>query len=273
VSRTSNEVSGAHIVKHRVPYARGYFRYGIAAWLCLVFLPACGGGTAAGPGPTTLESLSLKLETAHFRVLADRATPTTVQLVADALEANRARIEADLEVASPRTTTVEVWTDAESFYRDMQATIGQRVDGATGYVSSPADLAILAGSNVPASTAVHEFCHCVMLRLNASIGNNPRWLWETVALYENGQFVDPRTVSYLRAGTFPTLAQLNSDYQSSLQIYDVGYLLGEFIVATWGQGSLARLVRDNGDIERVLGISVGTFQERWQAFVRAKYLS
>jgi hypothetical protein len=251
----------------------GIPRYPIAAWFCLVLLPGCGGDTTgAGTGPSTRESLSLKLETPHFRVLADRATPTTVQLVADALEANRARIETDLEVTSSRITTVEVWTDAESFYRDMQATIGQRFDGATGYVSGPSDLAILAGSNAPAHTAVHEFCHCVALRLNASIGNNPRWLWETVALYENGEFVDPRTASYLRAGTFPTLAQLNADYQNSQQIYQVGYVLGEFIVTTWGQGGLVRLVRGNGDIERVLEVSVPAFEERWQTFVRGKYL-
>ena len=244
-----------------------------AAWLCLILLlAACGRNTPAGPGSSTGEILALKLQTEHFRLLAGGASQAVVQSVADALEANCARIAADLDVTDLRPTTVEIWTDAESFYRDMEATSGRRWEGSAGYVKGPAHLSILAQSGAPTQAAVHEFVHCVSLRLNPTIANNPRWLWETVALYENGQFVDPRTLSYLVAGSFPTLPLLNSDFAVSRQVYQVGYVLGEFIVATWGQAALVRLVRTNGAIEQVLGVSVGTFEERWQTFVRAKYL-
>jgi len=40
---------------------------------------------------------------------------------------------------------------------------------------------------------VHGFCHAVSLYVSPTFGNNPRWLWEAVALYENAEFVDPRT--------------------------------------------------------------------------------
>ena len=46
---------------------------------------------------------------------------------------------------------------------------------------------------------VHEFAHCASMRVNPAIANNPRWLWETVALYEAGQIVDPRTLPYMTA--------------------------------------------------------------------------
>jgi len=54
--------------------------------------------------------------------LADRALPSTLRDVADTLEAALPRISADLGVTAMPTTTVEVWTDRESFYADMAAT-------------------------------------------------------------------------------------------------------------------------------------------------------
>ena len=232
--------------------------------------PACGrSGTASSPSASG-EVLSLKLETAHFRVWADRALPSTLRDVADTLEAALPRISVDLGVTAMPTTTVEVWTDRESFYADMAATLGRRYEGATGYVAGATNITILAGAN-PASAASHELAHCASLRANPSLGNNPRWLWETVALYENGDFVDPRTLTYLVAGNYPTLAQLDGDYSSTRQIYEVGFLIGEFVVAAWGKDGLVRLIAVNGDVMRAFGAAVSEFEQRWADFVRQKY--
>ena len=56
-----------------------------------------------------------------------------------------------------------------------------------------------------ATNVVHELAHCVSLRVNPRIGNNPRWLWESVAVYEAGQQVDLRTVPYMAALAPPGL--------------------------------------------------------------------
>ena len=111
------------------------------------------------------------------------------------------------------------------------------------------------------------------MSLNASFANNPRWLWETVALYENGEFVHPRTIPYLVSGAFPTLQQLNVDPNGGRQIYEVGYLLGEFIVSTWGRPAYLRLILSNGDVASVLGVSAANFESAWRAFVQQRYLS
>jgi hypothetical protein len=231
---------------------------------------ACGGSETTSSPSASGEVLSLKLESAHFRVWADRAAPSTLREIADRLEAELPRVSADLGVTAMPTTTVEVWTDRESFYADMLASIGRRYEGATGYVVGASNVTILSGSN-PAGEASHELIHCVSLRLNPGIGNNPRWLWETVALYENGERVDPRTLAYLVAGDYPTLAQLDGDYSATRQIYEVGFLIGEFIVATWGRDGLVRLVAANGDIPRTCGVAVEEFERRWAAFVRQTY--
>jgi len=40
--------------------------------------------------------------------------------------------------------------------------------------------------------AVHEIVHVATLNFNPNIGDNPRWLWESVPLYLAGEFVDPK---------------------------------------------------------------------------------
>jgi len=77
----------------------------------------------------------------------------------------------------------------------------------------------------------------------------------------------------MRSGSYPTIAQLNADFDSGRQVYEVGYVLGDFIATRWGSDAIVRLVQANGDIERVLGIAVGDFERRWYAFLEEKYLT
>ncbi len=76
------------------------------------------------PNVAPLETLSLKLETPHLRVMADRAAAATLRQIADALEADYPRIAADIGRVDLRVVTVAVWADAESFYRTMEAPSG-----------------------------------------------------------------------------------------------------------------------------------------------------
>ncbi len=52
---------------------------------------------------------------------------------------------------------------------------------------------------------------------------------------------------------------------------DVGYVLGDFIVSTWGMDAMLGLIRANGRLEQVLGISTGEFEQRWYTWLRARY--
>jgi hypothetical protein len=124
-----------------------------------------------------------------------------------------------------------------------------------------------------ALNATHEFAHIVTLLINPGFANNPRWLWEATALYVNGERVDPRTLGYMTSGQPPTLQALNSDITASVQIYQVGYTLAEFVVETYGRDALLRLVRANGDLAAVLGLTPARFERDWYAFVQARYLS
>jgi len=238
------------------------------AVICL----ACGSGaTSPSSGPTASdEQLTSRLTTTHFRILADRAAPATLQAIADSLEAAYPRMTADLGTGDLPVVTASVWQDQASFYNAMRQNTGQVFTGATGYVTGPQGIALLVNS-VVAGGASHEFAHVVSIAVNRTIPNNPRWLWETVALYENRDFVDPTTLSFIQAGRYPTIAALDSDYNVSRQVYQVGYVLGEFIVARWGQDGLVRLIRLNGDIPGALGVATAELESGWRAFLHEKY--
>jgi hypothetical protein len=119
--------------------------------------------------------------------------------------------------------------------------------------------------------AVHEFTHGVTLNIEPRVANNPRWLWEGVALYEAGQFVNPRRLSYIVNRHPPTLAELNANWQTNTQVYDLGYLLIEYIVEKWGRQHVVDLIKTFGNIPSVLGVSVSEFEVGWYEFVMRKY--
>ncbi len=234
---------------------------------------SCGGQTAASPS-ATLERPALKVTTAHFQILGDRAGPSLLQTIADTLEANYPRITSDLRVSGLETTSVYVWQDSTSFYDHMRRTAGTVWQGSGGWVPGPHTVSVLASgltASRAASGAVHEFAHVVSIAVNASIGNNPRWLWETVAVYENHEFVDPSTLDYMRAGNYPSLSDLDADFNSGRQVYRVGFLLGEYIVQRWGLDGLVRLIQRNGDVVAALGVATAEFESGWHTFLHQKY--
>jgi len=241
--------------------------------LCVLVMAtaaACSSDTPTSPDRQR-ETLAPRFQTDHFRVLAGTTPDSILRSAADRLEAEHPRIVAALGVTSLPTMTVRVWQDEATYFDELVRYFGVRYS-ARGYITGPTELRMLAGPTLP-TTAVHEFVHAASMSLNASFANNPRWLWETVALYENGEFVHPRSVPYLVNGAFPTLQQLNVDPNGGQQIYEVGYLLGEFIVSTWGRPAYLRLILSNGDVASVLGVSVANFESAWRAFVQQRYLS
>lgn len=116
---------------------------------------------------------------------------------------------------------------------------------------------------------IHEFAHCVTLNINASFGNRPRWLWESIASYEAGQFVHPSLLPYMVQHNPPTLDELNS--VSNTRIYEVGYLLAEYIVLNWSSQHLRDLIVNNGNITQTLGTTTAEFEAGWFSFVRERY--
>ncbi len=112
----------------------------------------------------------------------------------------------------------------------------------------------------------HEFTHCVHLNIDYS-PNNPRWLWEGVAQYEAGWFFDPNELEIIRKKEFPRFADLNNGTE-----YMLGFVLIEAIKDIWGFDAVIRLIKDQGDVQKVLKTNEHQFEEKVFEHIYEKYI-
>lgn len=210
----------------------------------------------------------------HFEfILYDGLNENIIPNISKKLEDNLPRVLDDLGVSNISKIKVKIWQDETNYLNAQQKDLGVKYPGSTGYVYGIAEVRILNRGNA-SLTVLHEVCHVISMYVNSSIPNNPRWLWEAVALYESQDFTHPKNISYLVQGNFPTLAELSSDFNSGNQkIYQVGYLLSEFIINTWGKPGYISIIKSNGNIQSTFGITNKQFEEDWKVFVTDKYLA
>lgn len=234
----------------------------------------CGGGSRQ-VSPAGEEHAGPQHASAHFIFHYTPADASVVAAVAAAADAEPGRITTDLGVAGMRQVHVYYYESRDAMAAAVRPTAGEIPSWATGLVTGPERIHLVSpavlGQSVEraASSVVHEFAHCAALTLQPRAGNNPRWLWETVATYESRQFVDPMRLPYLVAHEPPGLNDLSSF--SDRRVYDVGFLIGEFIVATWGAPALPRLITALGDTGAVLGVTAAEFERQWFESVKARY--
>jgi len=213
------------------------------------------------------------IENEYFSyILYDGLSQNILEPIQNKLEENYSRILNDLGEDAMGKVSVNIWNDESTFLADMQNSLGVSYPGAGGWIRSAYDIRILYQGNVTDQNVLHEFCHCVSMVVNPQIANNPRWLWEAVAIYESNEFIEPQTINYLVEGDFPTIAELNSDFNGGdREIYRVGYLLSEYIIFKWGNESYVNLIKSNGNILQTLEITTEEFEEGWKSFVIEKY--
>lgn len=238
--------------------------YILLATALAAFAACRGTSSPTDPGmPTTPVSLSLSMETAHFRLEYTAQDADKMVLYAEALKANYPRITRDLgQPGLPRITG--------RFYPDQASYTAATGYNATGSVAGPTVFDVVA-SPLQLSHPVHEFVHNVALHLTLS-AYETMWLWESTAVYEAEEFVHPATVPCLAdGGDFPTLAQV-STRSGDCHIYRVGYTIVELIVERWGFVELRALIRAHGNTQSVLGLSTVEFEAAWQEFVEERYL-
>lgn len=236
-----------------------------------VLLVACAHAPSA-PSPAQLQTRS----TDHFVFQYPAGDAAAIETIASVAEGEYARVIRDLGVDAMPQVRVTFYVDHGSLEAATRDVAGVIPALASGLVTSESAIHMMS-PNAPgwgpvdlvAVNVVHEFAHCVSLHLNPRIANNPRWLWESVAVYEAGQRVDLRTLPYMTALAPPPFDSLNTF--DNTRVYEVGYSIAEFVVSRWGQTALIRLVTSNADTAAVLGTSLGDFQRDWFTFVRDRY--
>jgi len=224
-------------------------------------------GTGAGTG---------SYRSAHFAFAYTPLDEKSIASIAAAVESQYARILSDLRSDSLPLVHVTFYLDHAALVAATSPVAGTVPSWAAGLAIAQDQIHLMspnapgwAMSDPSMSNIVHEFAHCVSMHLNARIPNNPRWFWESVAIYESGQTADLRTLGYMRDGQVPSFASLNSF--DNRQVYELGYSIAEFIVTRWGRDALNKLVWNNANVSAALGLSQTEFEAQWLAFVRQRY--
>jgi hypothetical protein len=212
---------------------------------------------------------------AHFTFYYTSYDSLSIKTTADSVEHNYSRILNDLLTDTILRTSVHFYKTYEELAQAVRHVVPNLPSWAIGLSTAKDTIHMLSPKHPEQNyedmliCLVHEFTHCVTLNIKPGFGNNPRWLWESIPLFEARQFIHPSQLPYMVNQNPPTLSQLNSI--SNTQIYEVGYLLAEFIVEDWSRQHLKNMIISNGNIQQTLGMSTAEFQTAWFQFVKNKY--
>ena len=219
----------------------------------------------------------LDISTAHFRIHFTAGDASSSDQLKSVLEDNYARICADLNVDTLPVITItfhasgSAFRSATGFSNLPSWVVGIATSSTQVHVVSPASPDANRPFEEMMKVFVHEFTHCVTLHVNGTFANNPRWLWEAVSLYEAGQFSHPSALSGWEDNNLPTLASLDANWQTNVDVYTAGYVMVEYILQTWDKQHLVSLILSNGNIEATFGVPVPAFEQGWWKFLRDRY--
>lgn len=219
----------------------------------------------------------------HFTFIFSSSIDTQkINSLSKALEENYLRISNDLQTTPANNIEVNIYAQR---WRYIKATGNW---GASGNVEGTSKLHLVEqawGESDSKKVALHEFTHAVVLKFlideepqpldgrgfDKKLSKFPVWLWEATSVYEAGQFHDPKTMPFLTNDSYPDLVELNNRYKGG-KIYMAGYTIIEYILHQYGKDKFIELIKNYGDLVKVLHVTEEEFSKGWYDFVKEKYL-
>lgn len=167
---------------------------------------------------------------------------------------------------------IHLWTDHEAFLEKQMEFFGLTQPTAVGFAHNHGLYMMYTGGSMSNAVALHEFIHVVSEWVQPNIRDNPRWLWEAVAVY-GSSFPSPNmtVLANVTERNCPSIEDFNADFDENTLIYTFGYSITDFIVSLWGKETLRELIESNGDLSGVLNLSEEEFLKGWMAFSAEKY--
>jgi hypothetical protein len=229
--------------------------------------------------PESRKEIKTKHFNFHFSSSID--TATIIEL-ANALENNYTRIGNHLKTQPSYNIKIYIYSQR---WRYIKATGNW---GASGSIEGITKLHFIDqtwGEPDSKKVALHEFAHTVTLKLlldnelqplnsknfDKRFSTFPVWLWEAISVYEAKQFVEPKSLPYLKSGNYPSISVLNNRAEGG-KMYSCGYTIIEYILSKYGQEGFLNLVRNYGDLKSTYSVTEDQFCKGWYEFVKEIYL-
>ena len=223
-----------------------------------------------------------EMKTGHFTFFFSKGIEASgIKDLSHALESAYSTVSTDLKTTPAQNIEVNIYAQR---WRYIKATKNW---GGSGNIEGVGKLHFVEqawGEADSKKVAVHEFVHTVVLKLLIDREAQPLtklfdqkflifpiWLWEAVSVYEAGQFVDPKTLVYLNDEHYPGIKELNDRLKGG-KIYTCGYTLIEYILSTYGQDGLIKLIENYGNLSLTFNVTEEQFSKDWYAFVKQNYL-
>jgi hypothetical protein len=220
---------------------------------------------------TSMDKTDRVYKTTHFKIFYTILDDTNIKEISDSLENGYPKITSHLRSGDLGIVNVHFYENIAGIIKAFPDfpvwAVGQAISVSEIHMISPNDPK--QDYQTMIRNTKHEFAHCVSMKINSTIGNNPRWLWESIALYEANFPWDPHMLPYLVSQKPPSLKELNEF--SNPKVYEVGYFIAQFITETYGTTALKSLVQNNGNLKDTLKIEDEEFTKQWFAFVKKKY--
>ena len=229
----------------------------------------------------SLEEKMWEFETPYFEAKLYKEYAVDIGLLRDVLRKVYIDVGKDLEYYPPEGTQIMFYTE-EDF-----RVIFKKSGIVRGFYDGTIRIIFIPDFKDPSFAAfvAHEYTHAVVSILTNN--NCPAWLHEGIAVYEQSKFI-PANENLLReavsSGKKLSLEELDAgfkmmDHQEIVGLsYEASYSAVTFILEKWGWPGLRRLlssIKEEGHCANALDeeyyISVPTFEERWNEYLKEKF--
>lgn len=126
------------------------------------------------------------------------------------------------------------------------------------------------------NTAVHEFVHIVVNKINR---NTPRWLNEGIACFEakdnSEKWIRETVKNGLINGEIPAFKDLDTgeDFETFFKLngYQYSYTIIESIIGEFGYKKLCELIKTPNNFVEIFNFSEDEVEKRWIEYINKTY--
>lgn len=226
--------------------------------------------------------LNLSKETEQFIVYYTEADISCIEKVSCILEDSYKRITNRFNQKLTEKLIVEIYSEHDQLLNVLGFPDAPKwVRGGIGVgkilIASPLNPPYGTDFYGVVNTAVHEFVHIIVNKVN---GNIPRWLNEGIASYEgkdnNQEWIRKTIKNGLESNNIPRFGDLDTgdDFETFFNRdgYQYSYTIIEFIVAEFGYDKLKRFIQSPTNYSEVFGITKSQLQEQWISYLMKEYI-